>query len=59
MILKSDKVKLRNGPGHLNDIVAQIDYGTIMHVEEKKGNWLRINNSNEVVGWIHEDKVWP
>jgi len=59
VILKSDKVKLRHSPSHLSDIVAQVDYGTIMHVEEKKGNWLRINNSNEVVGWIHEDKVWP
>jgi SH3-like domain-containing protein len=59
VILKSDKVNLLSGPGYHNDIVANIDYGTVMQVEKKQDRWLKVYKRDGMVGWIHEDMVWP
>ena len=37
VILKTDTVNLRSGPGYQNDIVASMDYGTVLQVREKQG----------------------
>jgi uncharacterized protein YgiM (DUF1202 family) len=54
-----DKGNLRKGPSYHDDIVASIDYGNIMQIEEKRDHWLKVNKNGGIVGWIHEDMVWP
>ena len=58
-ILMFDKGNLRKGPSYHDDIVANIDYGKVMQVEEKQGRWLKVHKKDGVVGWIHKDMVWP
>ena len=58
-ILMFDRGNLRSGPSYHDDIVASIDYGRIMQIEEKRGHWLKIYKDDGIVGWIHEDMVWP
>ena len=58
-ILKREKGYLRKGPSYLVDIVADIDYGVIVQVEEYQGHWLKVFKKNGNDGWIHKDMVWP
>jgi Tfp pilus assembly protein PilF len=40
----------------LEKVVDQVDLGRLFHVEEVKGNWLRVNGKS---GWIHVNNVVP
>ena len=59
VVIKVGKGNLRNGPTLVDEIVAKLDYGAIMFVEQKEGEWLQVRNSEGVIGWLHQDIVWP
>ena len=59
VIIKVFKGNLRNGPSLINDIIVQLDHGTVMSVLERSGKWLKVSNSKKITGWLHRKVVWP
>jgi len=59
VIIKVFKGNLRNGPGLKNDIIVQLDHGTVVSVLERRGEWLKVSNSEKITGWLHRKVIWP
>jgi len=59
VIIKVFKGNLRSGPSLKDDIIDQLDNGTIMSVLERKGGWLKVSDKKELTGWLHQKIVWP
>jgi SH3-like domain-containing protein len=59
VIIKVRKANLRRGPSLIDEIVAQLDYGAIMFIDETRGDWLKVSNPEGPVGWLHRIIVWP
>jgi len=59
VIIKVGKGNLRSGPSLIDEIVAKLDYGIVMFIDEKKGDWVKVSNPDGLSGWLHSDVVWP
>jgi len=59
VILITQKGNLYSGPNPDEDIVADMNYGIIMQVEEVQGEWLKVMNADGVEGWLPQKSVWP
>ena len=59
VILKISKGNLRSGPSSAGAIVEEIEYGTILWIEEIQEDWLKIINKDGVEGWLPRLSVWP
>jgi SH3-like domain-containing protein len=60
VILKISRATLHSRPGAGEDeIVAELDYGTILQVVENKGEWIKVATVAGVNGWLHQKSVWP
>jgi len=59
VIIKVFKGNLRRGPSLEDDIIVQLDHGTIMSVLEKKGEWLKVSDFKKLTGWLNLKVVWP
>jgi SH3-like domain-containing protein len=59
VVVKVGKGNMRSGPSLIEDIVAKLDYGTVMQVEEISGGWVRVTSPDGLTGWLHSDIVWP
>jgi SH3-like domain-containing protein len=59
VIIKVYKGNLRSGPGLTDDIIVQLDHGTVMSVVETRGDWLMVSDSENVTGWLHRKVIWP
>ena len=59
VVVKVGKGNLRSGPSLRDDIVAKIDYGTVMRVEEMQENWVKVSSQDGLVGWLHKEVIWP
>jgi len=59
VIIKVFKGNLRSGPSLKDDIIVQLDHGTIMSVLEKNGEWLKVSHLEELTGWLHLKVIWP
>jgi len=59
VVVKVGKGNLRSGPSLREDIVAKIDYGTVMRVEEVQENWVMVSSRDGLVGWLHKEVIWP
>ena len=59
VIIKVFKGNLRRGPSLKDAIVAKLDHGAIMTVLERKGEWLKVSNSEKLTGWLYRKVVWP
>ena len=59
VIIKVSKGNLRNGPSLKNDIIVQLVNGTIMYVLEKRGEWLKVSDKEDLTGWLHLSVIWP
>jgi len=59
VIIKVFKGNLRRSPGLEGDIIVQLDYGTVMSVLERSGEWLKVSNSEKLTGWLHRKIIWP
>ena len=40
-------------------IVANVDRGVVLTIMETNGNWLKLQHSTGVVGWIYKPLLWP
>jgi SH3-like domain-containing protein len=58
-IIKVKKGNLRSGPDIAENIIAKLDYGTVLSVVKKRGDWLQVKDSDGFSGWLHRDVVWP
>jgi SH3-like domain-containing protein len=59
VIVKVSKANLRSAPSLQDEIIVQLDYGTILPVIERGGEWLKVSASAELTGWLHHKVVWP
>lgn len=59
VIIKVFKGNLRSGPSLKDDIIVQLDHGTVMSVLERSGEWLKVSNSKKLTGWLHRKIIWP
>ena len=59
VIIKVFKGNLRSGPSLEDDIIVQLDHGTIMSVLERNGEWLKVSDFEELTGWLHLKVIWP
>jgi len=59
VIIKVSRGNLRSGPSLKHDIIVQLVNGTIMYVLEKRGEWLKVSDKEELTGWLHLSVIWP
>ena len=60
VILKINRATLHSRPAaQEEETVAEVAYGTILQVEENKGEWLRVATKGGVNGWLQQKNVWP
>jgi len=59
VVIKVGKGNLRSGPGLTDEIIAKLDYGVVMFLDETRGDWLKVSNPEGLAGWLHRDVVWP
>ncbi len=59
VIIRVFKGNLRSGPSFKDDIIGQLDHGTVMSVLERSGEWLKVSDSEELSGWLHRKVIWP
>ncbi len=59
VIIRVFKGNLRSGPSLEDDIIVQLDHGTIMSVLERNGDWLKVSDLEELTGWLHFTVIWP
>lgn len=59
VIIKVFKGNLRSGPSLQDGVIVQLDHGTILSVVERKGEWLKVSDLQELTGWLHHKVVWP
>ncbi len=52
--IKGNGVHVRTGPGKKYSITAEYGSGFPVQVIEKKGNWLKIKDFENDVGWVHK-----
>ncbi|HIJ78430.1 MAG: SH3 domain-containing protein [Desulfobulbaceae bacterium] len=51
------KVNMRSGPGEKYPILWELGKGFPLKVEERKGNWLKVSDFENDVGWIYKKLV--
>ena len=59
VIIKVFKGNLRSGPSLKDNIIVQLDHGTILSVIERSGEWLKVSNFDELTGWMNFKVIWP
>ncbi|MFC1843364.1 SH3 domain-containing protein [Thermodesulfobacteriota bacterium] len=59
VIIKVWKGNLRSGPSLTDEIIVKLDYGTVMSVVEKRGDWLKVSDSKKTTGWLYHKVIWP
>jgi SH3-like domain-containing protein len=59
VVIKVGKGNLRSEPGINSEIVSKLDYGIVMLIEETRGEWVKVSNPEGLVGWLHNDVIWP
>ena len=59
LVIKVGKGNLRSGPGLIDEIIAKLDYGVVMFIDDTLGDWVKVSNPEGLSGWLHRDVVWP
>lgn len=59
VVVKVGKGNLRSGPSLRDDIIAKVDYSTVMQVEEVQEDWVKVSSQAGLAGWLHRDVIWP
>jgi len=59
VIVKIGRGNLRTGPSLDYAIVARINYGAVLLIEDSTESWLKVINNDGIVGWVHKWSVWP
>ncbi|MGV1099611.1 SH3 domain-containing protein [Thiovibrio sp. JS02] len=59
LVVKSDTVNMRVGPGLNYEIVATVKYGVVFTPLEKDGEWVKVQHEDGTSGWISAKLLWP
>ena len=57
-VVKSQVANLRSGPGTQHRIVGRLEYGELLRTREKRADWVRVERSEGVSGWIAKRLLW-
>lgn len=57
-VVKSPVANLRSGPGTQHRIVGKLEYGELLRTREKRADWVRVERSEGVSGWIAKQLLW-
>ena len=57
-VVKSRVANLRSGPGTQHRIVGKLEYGELLRTREKRADWVRVERSEGVSGWIAKRLLW-
>ncbi len=52
-----DLVNMRTGPGQNYAVLWELGNGYPLQVLEKKGNWMKVEDFENDVGWVHDSVV--
>ena len=55
--VKNDNVNMRSGPSLDKKILWKLGIGFPLKVTGKKGDWLKVQDFEGTVGWVHKDTV--
>jgi len=58
VIVKCDRVNVREGPGTSFRILFQAEKGVSFNLLKRKKKWLKVEHADGDVGWIHTSLVW-
>ncbi len=60
VLVISDLVNIRQGPGLNYKVVDQVEHGNIYKLFEEKGQWVKIGFylENKEIGWVRSDLVY-
>lgn len=57
-VVKSKVANVRSGPGTQHRIVGKVEYGELLRTREKRAEWVRVERSEGVSGWIAKRLLW-
>jgi SH3-like domain-containing protein len=57
-VVKSRVANLRSGPGTQHRIVGKLEYGELLRTREKRADWVRVERSEGVSGWVAKRLLW-
>ncbi|MDP2018226.1 SH3 domain-containing protein [Hydrogenophaga sp.] len=57
-VVKSKVANVRSGPGTQHRIVGKVEYGELLRTREKRADWVRVERSEGVSGWIARQLLW-
>ncbi|MDU9050958.1 MAG: SH3 domain-containing protein [Candidatus Electrothrix sp. Rat3] len=55
--VKSDNVNMRSGPGLKKKVIWKLSAGFPLKVLKRSGNWLKVKDFENTVGWVHKNVV--
>lgn len=58
VIVKTRRANIRSGPGLNYEPEWIVDNGYPFLVSEQEGDWLKVDGTGGVSGWIHKSIVW-
>jgi len=59
VIVKSDSVNMRSGPGTDSPVIATVKQGVVFKPLEKKNGWVKVSHKDDLTGWILGELLWP
>jgi SH3-like domain-containing protein len=57
-VVKSKVANLRSGPGTQHRVLGKVEYGELLRTREKRADWVRVERSEGVSGWIAKRLLW-
>jgi SH3-like domain-containing protein len=57
MSVQVKKCQLRNKPSFLGKVVADLNYGARVTVEQEQDSWLNISPESGMGGWVHSSAL--
>jgi len=57
MSVQVNRCELRDAPSFLGAVVATLNYGDRVHIQEERGAWLKGGTPGGVAGWIHSSAL--
>ena len=57
-VVKSKVANLRSGPGTQHRIGGRLEYGELLRTREKRADWVRVERSEGVSGWVAKRLLW-
>lgn len=59
VIVKSDSINVRVGPGTDYEIEAEAKYGVVFTPVGTEGDWVKVKHEDGTTGWILGKLLWP